>query len=310
MRFKLRQMEVFRAVMLTGSMNGAARLLYISQPAVSRFIAHTENTLGMRLFDRARGKLNPTSEAELLFKELDLLFQEAERIDEFARNLSSHPIGALRFCCSPSLALNLIPPVVTKFMSVFPQIHVKFHTALLSDIPDELLTRKVDMAVSVLPLDHPNLIAEPFALGQMVCIMPKNHPLEAYSAVSLEQVAAYPTIGYLSSIPFGQLISAAFAQVGLVWRPAVDILRAESALALVREGAGLSIVDEFSAGQLGWSGITVRPLSQKIPLTLSILHSRFDQPSRHVRTLKQMIIQHVRAQGYNIDDLSKYSCST
>ena len=52
MRFKLRQMEVFRAVMLTGSMNGAARLLSVSQPAVSRLIAHTELSLGLQLFER------------------------------------------------------------------------------------------------------------------------------------------------------------------------------------------------------------------------------------------------------------------
>ncbi|KAG1251045.1 hypothetical protein G6F68_012483 [Rhizopus microsporus] len=69
MRFKLRQMEVFRAVMLTGSMNGAAKLLFVSQPAVSRLIAHTEQSLGLQLFARDKGKLTPTPEAHRRFEE-------------------------------------------------------------------------------------------------------------------------------------------------------------------------------------------------------------------------------------------------
>ena len=68
MRFKLRQMEVFRAVMLTGSMNGAAKLLFVSQPAVSRLIAHAEQSLGLQLFARDKGKLTPTPEAQRLFE--------------------------------------------------------------------------------------------------------------------------------------------------------------------------------------------------------------------------------------------------
>ena len=90
MRFKLRQMEVFRAVMLTGSMNGAA-LLFVSQPAVSRLIAHAEQSLGLQLFARDKGKLTPTPEAQRLFEEVGPLFEEALRIDELARDLAARP---------------------------------------------------------------------------------------------------------------------------------------------------------------------------------------------------------------------------
>ena len=91
MRFKLRQMEVFRAVMLTGSMNGAAKLLFVSQPAVSRLIAHAEQSLGLQLFARDKGKLTPTPEAQRLFEEVGPLFEEALRIDELARDLAARP---------------------------------------------------------------------------------------------------------------------------------------------------------------------------------------------------------------------------
>ncbi|SAK95857.1 LysR family transcriptional regulator [Caballeronia hypogeia] len=300
MRFRLRQMEAFRAVMLTGSMNGAARLLYISQPAVSRLIAHTEQTLGLRLFDRDRGKLTPTAEAQLLFKEVETMFEEAVRIDDFARDLSSNPAGALRFCCSPSLALNFLPPVIASYMKAFPQVRLKFHTTLLSNIADELLARKVEMAVSVLPLDHPNLIVEPFAAGRMVCILPVGHPLESQEEVELHQIPDYPLIGYARNIPFGRIMSGAFERAGIPWRVAVEIVRAESACAFVREGIGIAIVDEFSVAGHGWAGVVVKPLREEIPLTLSLLRSRFDRPSSHAQSLARMIREHAKRTGRGI----------
>ena len=60
----LRQIEVFRAVMITGSVSGAARLLHVSIPAVSRLLSHTETRLGFLLFERVKGRLHATAEAK------------------------------------------------------------------------------------------------------------------------------------------------------------------------------------------------------------------------------------------------------
>ncbi|MGE8638672.1 MAG: LysR substrate-binding domain-containing protein [Achromobacter sp.] len=291
MRFKLRQMEVFRAVMLTGSMNGAAKLLFVSQPAVSRLIAHTEQSLGLPLFARDKGKLTPTPEAHRLFEEVGPLFEEALRIDEFARDLAVRPEGALTLCSSPSLGLNFLPPVMARYLERYPNVRLKYHTTLLADMGHELLGRKAELAVSVLPIDHPNLIVEPFATGQMVCILPTGHPLAAQAAVGLAELAAYRLVLYSRNIPFGQLVAAAFQRAGVAWTASVDIVRAELACALVRAGAGVAIVDQFSVGQDGWPGLVVRPLRESIPLALSLVRSRFDAPSRHaqrfVRVLKE-----------------------
>jgi DNA-binding transcriptional LysR family regulator len=294
MRFKLRQMEAFRAVMLTGSMNGAAKLLFVSQPAVSRLIAHTEQSLGLQLFERDKGKLTPTPEAQRLFQEVGPLFDEALRIDELARDLAERPEGALTLCSSPSLALNFVPPVIAQYMELYPNVRLKFHTTLLSDMAHELLGRKAELAVSVLPIDHPNLVVEPLATGEMVCILPQGHPLAAKRAVSLAELAECRLILYNRNIPFGQLVAAAFQRAGVSWNPAVEIVRAELACALVRVGAGVAIVDEFSVGQQGWPGVVTRPLRESIPLSLSLVRSRFERPSRQVQRFVRLIKEHAR----------------
>lgn len=292
MRFKLRQMEVFRAVMLTGSMNGAAKLLFVSQPAISRLIAYTEQSLGLQLFVREKGKLVPTAEAKLLFDEVERLHEEAVRIDELARDLSVRRGGAMTICSSPSLALTFIPAVIARFLNTYPDVRMRFHTTLLRDMPQELLGRKTDLAVSVLPLDHPNLIAEPFLNGRMVCIAPDGHPLANAEEVSLAEVARYPLVLYNRGIPFGQLVAAALERAGVEWRAAVDIVRAESACALVRAGVGLAIVDEFSVGHGGWPGIAVLPLRDPINLTVSMVRSRFDHPSPQVQSFMDTLKSH------------------
>lgn len=295
MRFKLRQMEAFRAVMLTGSMNGAAKLLFVSQPAISRLIAHTEQSLGLQLFERDKGKLTPTPEAHRLFQEVGPLFDEALRIDELARDLAERPEGALTLCSSPSLALNFVPPVIAQYLELYPNVRLKYHTTLLADMAHELLGRKAELAVSVLPIDHPNLVVEPLATGEMVCILPQGHRLASRPAVGLAELAECRLILYSRNIPFGQLVAAAFQRANVSWTAAVDIVRAELACALVRVGAGVAIVDQFSVGQQGWPGVVTRPLRESIPLSLSLVRSRFERPSRQVQRFVRLIKEHARA---------------
>lgn len=58
-----RQLEIFTAVMRAGTVTGAARLLNISQPALSQTLMHAEDELGFALFERVKGRLRPTPEA-------------------------------------------------------------------------------------------------------------------------------------------------------------------------------------------------------------------------------------------------------
>lgn len=79
---RLRHIEVFNAVMLTGSVSAAARLMNVTQPAVSRILAHAELQLGFALFHRLKGRLVPTTEAQTLSRLLKYPMRE--------RNLPAH----------------------------------------------------------------------------------------------------------------------------------------------------------------------------------------------------------------------------
>lgn len=281
MTFRLRQMEVFRAVMLTGSINGASKMLFISQPAVSRIVSHTEQSLGYPLFNRTRGKLVPTPEGEALFREVDEFYQHAMRVSDFAADLAQGPRGTLNISSSPCLSYQVVPRAISRFVDRYPRIRVNYHTALMHTMAAEVLSNKVDLVVSVLPLDHPHLRVQTFAHGRMVCVVPEGHALAEAESISFGDLAAVPLITHNPSISFGKLIESGFAAAGIELSPRIYVLQTEIAVSLVRAGAGVAIVDEYTAAGGPWSGIVIKPLAQEIPLAPSIARTVFDRLGTH-----------------------------
>ena len=292
MKFRLRQMEVYRAVMLTGSINGAAKLLFASQPAVSRIIAHTEQTLGLALFNRVKGKLVPTPEGEALFREVDEFYQHALKVDEFARNLALGGSGTLRIASSPCLSRGVMPAVISAFLQRYPKIKLDYRTTLLNDMAQEVLSNRVDMAISVLPLEHPHLVAEPFTEGRMVCIVPRGHPLIKGEPVTMADIAAYPLIAHHPGIAFGQLVSAAFRKPDVPFDTRIDIHQTEVACALVRAGAGVALVDSFTVQGMDGTDLQALSLRDEIKLTPSIVRSVFDTRQTHAEKFIEVLREH------------------
>ncbi|MFD4840669.1 LysR family transcriptional regulator [Achromobacter sp. NPDC058515] len=291
MRFSLRQMEVFRAVMLTGSIKGASQLLFTSQPALSRIVAHTELTLGLTLFNRVKGKLIPSVEAEALFREVDQCYQQALRVDDFARGLISGPSGVLNLACSPALSRGMVAMAITRFAQQYPNIQVNFHLTLLNHMAQDLLSNKVDLAISVLPVEHANLRATPFMEGRMVCVVPQGHVLAQHERVSIADLARYPLIAHHPSIPFGQLVSAAFHNAGISLQASIYIHQTDMACSLVRAGAGVAMVDQFTAEGMAWPDIQVLPLAEDIPLYPSIVRSAFDTGKSHAEKFAEILLR-------------------
>ncbi|MFM0055471.1 LysR family transcriptional regulator [Paraburkholderia phytofirmans] len=286
MRFKLRQMEVFRAVMLTGSINAAAKMLYVSQPAVSKLISHTETTLALRLFERTKGRLIPTAEAQALFREVEQVYQAALSVDEFARALALGPASLLRVSCSPSLATSIVAPAIVELKRQLPALSVDWHTTLMADMPLEVLSKAVDVAVTSMPIEHEHLDVVPFMRGRMVCVVPPLHRLASHEPIALAELVGEPMVLFRRDIPFGTMIARACQQANVELQSVVDVTRADQALALVKGGLGLAIVDEFAAeGQ----GLIIRPLIEELELVSTFVYSKFSPPSRNTALLMHAV---------------------
>lgn len=160
MLLNLRQIEVFRAIMLTGSISKAAQLLNVSQPAISRLLSYTESRIGLVLFERIKGRLYPTPEARRLYQEVEQVHNSVQRVNEVATDLIEKRHGSLHIAVSPSLGQTLIPMAVTRFRQAFPDVKVYVRTLISSDLVQALVTQQAEVGVAIVPLTHPSLHAQ------------------------------------------------------------------------------------------------------------------------------------------------------
>ena len=91
----VRQLEAFRATMMAGTVSGAATLLGVSQPAVSRLLARLEKEIKITLFDRSTGRLAPTREAQILYDQVERTFVSVDKIREIAADIGAARAGHL-----------------------------------------------------------------------------------------------------------------------------------------------------------------------------------------------------------------------
>ena len=108
-RISHRHLEVFRALMLSGSATAAAQMLYSSQPTVSRELARLESLLGYALFERAQGRLRPTARALSLWAEVQRSWQGLDRVVEHALALGRPHQARINVLCPVSYTHLTLP---------------------------------------------------------------------------------------------------------------------------------------------------------------------------------------------------------
>lgn len=283
MKLNLRQIEVFRAIMLSGSISGASKLLFVSQPAVSRLIAYTEQRLGLMLFERIKGRLYPTPEAKRLFAEVSTLYQIVQRVNEVADNLAENRVGQLRLSCSPSLGQSLMPRAIAAFRREFPEVRLVLQTLIPSVMLQSLLTQQVELGVAYLSMDHPSFASQSLYENHFVAVLPEGHPLAERAQVSAAELAEQPLIGYSADIPFAMLVRDIFAGLPAEPEARIEVQQAHVACAMVQAGAGVALVDEMSVRGPIWSGVVTVPVAETVSAPISVYHLELEPLSRLAR---------------------------
>ena len=293
MSLNLRQIEVFRAVMTTGSIRGASELLFVSQPAVSRLLSHTESRVGFALFERIKGRLYATPEAKKLFHEIERMYQGVQRVNELAQELAENREGILNTVSSPSIGQMMIPQAIAAFREAHPQVKLTFQYLGYAPLKERLLNHQADLGITILPVDHPNLDVTPLAQGQLVCICPYNHPLSRLSTLTLADMRPYPLISYDRATPFGVILERMYEAADEALKSAIEVGSPQNACSLVQAGAGIALVDEFSVRNWPTHQLIVRPVVNAPVLQANLVHPRFDPLStlaqRFVRVLRELM---------------------
>jgi DNA-binding transcriptional LysR family regulator len=280
MKLNLRQLEVFRAVMLTGSISAASRLLYVSQPAISRLMSHTEQRLGLALFQRIKGRLHPTPEARRLLGEVNAVYEGIERVNEVAQDLAANRIGSLRMSCSPNLGQTILPRAVAAFRQAHPAVRIVIRTQTPTIMLRTLLTGQTELAVSNMALSHPNLAEQLLVKNPMVALIPEGHRLAGRASVRPAELAKESLIGYGPEVSFALLLREMFGSEAEQPDMSILVEQAHVARALAQVGAGIAVVDSMTVLGQAWPGIAVVPVKTNVNASVQIFHVQTEPLSR------------------------------
>lgn len=287
---RLRHIEVFHAIMQVGTISGAAQVLHISQPAVTKVLQHAELQLGMPLFERVRGKLYPKPEAHRLFIETEKLNRDLQGIRRLAASLKGRALETVRLVSTPTIAISVLPEAMTMWRRAYPETRCELGTHHTSEIVNTLRLGEADLALSLQDPRHPGIVAEPLAQGVMTVIAPAGTWTgdECRQPVSAEGLVG-ELIGMTDNDPLGELLVASCEAQGIhpVFNTVVQTY--QIARSLVEAGAGMAVVDPFTAASASESKLQRRPWAPAIPVQLYLLTASHSPLSHVARELANSI---------------------
>lgn len=253
-----RQLEVFRAIMRQGSLTAAAESLHVSQPAVSKALRHFESQIGYRLFERAGGRLVPTAEAHLLFRDADRIIREIEGLKRFSDRIRDRRLGLLRIGASAPPTFALLPGAIDRFSRRNPDTRLEIQILPAAEIGEHIIIGDLDLGLTMVAIPEPRVRNEKIGEAEIVVLMRADSPLASLDEVSPRNLETHALISYGSTPPVGRLLDRAFEEEGRSRSPEIEINLSIAAAPLVARGVGVALVD----GLVPWGefrDLTIRP---------------------------------------------------
>ncbi len=260
----LRQIEVIRAVMMTGTISGAAEMLNVSAPGISRLVKHAEESLGIRLFERKAGLFVPSIEASTVFLQVREVYKGVENLQQAVGALQQGDDVRLAFASAPSIAQFIAARALKRVRSRYAELFIDLNILKIEETVDYLLMERGEFVIMSSPVENAAVENEKIAEGRLVAILPEGHKLSLKSQISVRDLAKEAMIGIDTNDPYGKLVARPFEESGLTLRHSMRGRFAQTVVSLVRHGLGVAVIDEFSVAEVYMPGLVRKPLEEEI----------------------------------------------
>lgn len=269
---RLRHIEVFHAVYTAGSITGAAKLLNVSQPSVSKVLAHAEQQLGFKLFDRIKGKIIPTKEAERLISHVTDAYDNINELQRIAENIRTAETGLVRIAMAPAFGIELVPAAIASYLSEHPETSFEIETLHYQQVTRALKQSRVDIGMVFDPPPVPGIVIDHLASAECVAIAHKSMDFGIKRRLTLNDLDGMPFINMNTRSPLGRLLASRRKANNIRFNNVAKVETYQMAKALVAQGAGVSIIDEITARSTGHKDVVARKLQPPLEFNIAILH--------------------------------------
>jgi len=283
--------EAFQVVMRTGTISGAADILGRSQPAVSRMIDKLEDSVGVKLFERRKGRVFPTHAAHLLLEEVERLFVSLSSLDDFSRRLEEGREASVGVASLPALGLDFMPEVIARFAKERPQARVILNVRMSVSVEKWVSTQQVDFGFAETPFQLTGFNTRIFADTSYVVALPAGHPLSGKEEIRPADLRGERMVGWTTFVSARRSFDDIMQGAGIVARQLVESTMSAPMCNMVKRGLGLAVVDPFTAWAHKDPKIVFRPFSPRIACRFALLQPDTRVPS----TLASEVIGHAEA---------------
>src|SRR5437899_4383664 len=210
-RLKLRDLDILAALVDTGSMGRAAKRLNVSQPAVSKAIAELERALGVRLVDRNRRAITPTTYGFALARRSVAIFNDLRLGIHEIDFLADPTKGEIRIGSTEPIAAAILTPVIDRLSRNYPQL--RFHAiggdnaSLYKDVTERNIELAICRLIGPLPDE---LSAEILFYDSFVILTAASNPLTRRRKLTLSDLENEPWTLFPYDSTFGSFIAETF----------------------------------------------------------------------------------------------------
>lgn len=186
-----RQLRAFLAIVDAGSLGMAAESLHVTQPALSRMVKRLEDQLGVPLFERRTTGMELTTFGEALLPHATVLSAEGARALEQINSLRGLGQGTLRIGSVASAAIVVLPSVLDRILTQWPNLHVQIIEAVEDILETALTNNSIDVAISgsIRESEEIMQVAEHRFSDRYSVISAANHPLQKRRELTLADLA-------------------------------------------------------------------------------------------------------------------------
>lgn len=294
-RLNFRQMEAFRAVMLTGTTIAAANMLNTTQPSISRSLAQLQSAVKLKLFELDRGRLRPTPEAVMLFEAVQRNFLGLETIEETVALLRRSGIGRLRLACTPALGMSVMPAVMANFKMRQPDVHITLRTISSYDVREGLLNGLYDLGVTTNSLHLAGMQLQTKVVDQVaaVCVMSRSHRLATNSHIAPRHFQSETLLTLDREDDLSDEWRRALRQANVTPSSVIETTYSATICRLAEAGAGIGVVNPYIASVFS-DGLRVIPLKPTIGVKMFVAYPRHVSMSALASALVGQISDHFK----------------
>jgi DNA-binding transcriptional LysR family regulator len=241
----IHQLETLIAISKTLSFRKAGELLNLTQPAVSAQIKNLEKEFNTLLVDRTQ-PVALTESGKLFLEYANKIMQDVEELKQRLADLDSTPQGHIHLGTTTSIAMQILPRVLSYFQNQFPLIKTTIHSMPSSQIMSSVENGTIDIGIAYLFEKHPNLETSILYYDTFELVVAPDHPLAELEHIPLEALSDIPLILLTPETAGRRFVDMIFAKHNIVPQIVMELSSSEEVKRMVELNLGAAIISKMS----------------------------------------------------------------